>query len=158
MESGTDARTCSCKVWSPVFEVAERRIMGKATCAVERRRVHCGEPSFSRVMLGRMQNCENRQPAAVYGIWNDVRRPSYDQLARARLASGAAKVRVLRETFNRCENSLRHTSRSGRTVLLDVLPNLCEVCDCSGGPNYSHDGGGNLRFRPQDLNHRETFL
>jgi hypothetical protein len=42
-------------------------------------------------------------------------------------------------------------------IPFDKLPNFGEVADGLFRPDYSHDGGGNSRFLPQDRSQRAVF-
>ena len=67
-------------------------------------------------------------------------------------------VRMLGMPFNGGEYALRNARRCGGMILFDVLPDFGEVNEDRLDSDYSHGGGGNSRFLPQDRNQRATFL
>ena len=110
-----------------------------------------------RPFLSGVQNGENDEMVAVYQVRNDIRCASNNEFACPGFASGAAKMRVLGKPFHGNKNVMRYAARRCRLILLDKLTNLDEVGDGRFRPDYSHDGGGNSRFLPQERNQCATF-
>ena len=67
-------------------------------------------------------------------------------------------VRMLGKLFYGGEYALRNAGRCGGMIPFDVLPDYDEVNEDRLDSDYSHGGGGNSRFLPQDRNQRATFL
>jgi len=67
-------------------------------------------------------------------------------------------VRMLGKLFYGVEYALRNAGRCGGMIPFDVLPDYDEVNEDRLDSDYSHGGGGNSRFLPQDRNQRATFL
>lgn len=90
-------------------------------------------------------------------VGNDIRCARHDQLACFRLAAGAAEMGMLGKAFHGGENALRYPACCRGLIPFDKLPNFGEVADGLFRPDYSHDGGGNSRFLPQDRSQRAVF-
>ena len=110
-----------------------------------------------RSVLSGAQNGKDCEAVPVNPVRNNIGCAAHDELARFWLAAGAAEMRMPRQALHGDENALRHAACRGGLILFDISPDFDEVGDGRLGPNYSHDGGGNSSFLPQERSQRAVF-